>query len=562
LLDFGLANKRASRNTYRAVTRVTLANFPSKQDAKAPPEGLLWGDGELGAARRRAVAPGSPDVKGVFGEGASVVAVPPMSPPATRSDAAASLFAGGQAAPALAREAHNDTLPSAERPVAKNRGLWSGDDAGPLTPPLAGLVHNGTLPRAVVGALPYSGAAARVPIDATPTVGSTFTPVESAAGETGSSLTVDSTPPVVELELEAEPEEDSVRPGATAQPAQRTGTDAPAASIPRGDPENARSSVPAASFAPTSRSARAPSSWRSTASSTRPKRFRAGRWLLALCGALLACVAVLLAGARAGLWSLPPTAATIFGRDARTSAHLPASTHVPSVTTALPATPALAKQLPAEQPLPAAAEDLAKASDNAATTPAPEPANPAPAEQPLPAAAEDLAKPSRPSEPAPKLAEPSAADEPAPAPERAEPNAGDEPAAAAPPSAAAAADQESSAKATASSAKLLQLARAKEQADDLPGAEVLLRSALAKDPDDHHVMEVLVRVLISRGRGSEAVKYAEEIVHKRPKRANYRLIAGDAKLLAGDKIGAEREWREALALEPGNREARRRLSAH
>jgi predicted negative regulator of RcsB-dependent stress response len=72
-------------------------------------------------------------------------------------------------------------------------------------------------------------------------------------------------------------------------------------------------------------------------------------------------------------------------------------------------------------------------------------------------------------------------------------------------------------------------------------------------------MEALVEVLIEETQGVEALKYAVQIVKKRPKRALYRLLEGDARLLTHDRPGAERAWREALALEPNDRDAKRRL---
>jgi predicted Zn-dependent protease len=107
--------------------------------------------------------------------------------------------------------------------------------------------------------------------------------------------------------------------------------------------------------------------------------------------------------------------------------------------------------------------------------------------------------------------------------------------------------------------RLLLAAHHKLAADDLAGAEALARRAIANNADDHHAMEALVEVLIEETRGAEAVKYAVQIVRKRPKRVAYRMLEGDARLLANDKIGAERAWREALALDPGNRDAKRRL---
>ena len=81
-------------------------------------------------------------------------------------------------------------------------------------------------------------------------------------------------------------------------------------------------------------------------------------------------------------------------------------------------------------------------------------------------------------------------------------------------------------------------ANKKLAADDAAGAEALMRQGLARDPDDHHLMEVLVRALIEQDRGAEAVPLARKIVKKRSKRVPYRLLLGDALLMVGDQAGA------------------------
>jgi hypothetical protein len=164
-----------------------------------------------------------------------------------------------------------------------------------------------------------------------------------------------------------------------------------------------------------------------------------------------------------------------------------------------------------------------------------------------PSAAEPAAKAAPPAaaEPAIKDPPPSAAES------KADPNAP-------PPSAASASESEAS-DPVLSGDRLLVAIRAKIAADELSSAEAMARRGVARDPDDHHAMEALVEVLIEETRGVEAVKYAVQIVRKRPKRASYRLLEGDARMLANDRVGAERAWREALALDPSNRDAKRRL---
>jgi hypothetical protein len=108
-------------------------------------------------------------------------------------------------------------------------------------------------------------------------------------------------------------------------------------------------------------------------------------------------------------------------------------------------------------------------------------------------------------------------------------------------------------------AGLLAAGRARLRAGDAPGAAALLTKVVAQDPDDHHAIEELVRAWIAMRRGEDALKYAQQIVKKRPKRAAYRLLEGDARRLIGDAAGAANAFREALRLEPNNREAKQKL---
>lgn len=108
--------------------------------------------------------------------------------------------------------------------------------------------------------------------------------------------------------------------------------------------------------------------------------------------------------------------------------------------------------------------------------------------------------------------------------------------------------------------KMVALARNKLRARDAPGAAAMMLRQVTNDPQDHRAMEVLVRAWIAMGRGEDAVGYAELIVRKRPRRASYRVLEGDARLSAGDAAGAQVAWRVALQLEPDNVEAKRRLA--
>jgi predicted Zn-dependent protease len=90
-------------------------------------------------------------------------------------------------------------------------------------------------------------------------------------------------------------------------------------------------------------------------------------------------------------------------------------------------------------------------------------------------------------------------------------------------------------------------------------AEALMRPLLARDPDDHHAAEALAQALLEQSKPKEAIRYIEQIVRKRPKRAAYRILLGDARQALGDQDGAVAAWQAALKWEPDNAEAKRRL---
>jgi Flp pilus assembly protein TadD len=106
---------------------------------------------------------------------------------------------------------------------------------------------------------------------------------------------------------------------------------------------------------------------------------------------------------------------------------------------------------------------------------------------------------------------------------------------------------------------LLASARKKLADDDATGAEALIRQALAKDPQDHHAMELLVHALMDQDRGADAVPYARKIVQRRPRRVTYRLLLGDLLLMVGKEAEARSEWGEALKLAPNDPQIKRRL---
>jgi hypothetical protein len=235
---------------------------------------------------------------------------------------------------------------------------------------------------------------------------------------------------------------------------------------------------------------------------------------------------------------------------------------------------AAAPQLPTPAPAPApspeqaapAAEAAVAAAQGQPARPAAEPAavapEPAPQAQaaPVPAAA-----PPQPAQPAPPATAESAvphapqAKPTAPAAAPAAPTPDPAPAPAAEPRAAEPGAEQAETGPAADSDKLMAAAR-KLLADDEPErAEALMRELLARAPQDHHAMELLVRALMDQDRGKEALPFARKMVQRRSKRVPYRLLLGDVLLMVGDEAGARVEWQAALQLDPGDREIKRRL---
>jgi predicted negative regulator of RcsB-dependent stress response len=95
---------------------------------------------------------------------------------------------------------------------------------------------------------------------------------------------------------------------------------------------------------------------------------------------------------------------------------------------------------------------------------------------------------------------------------------------------------------------------------DLDQAEALFRAILKQEPDEHHAMEGLVTILIKRGKGKEALPFCERMVKKRPRRAAYRVLFGDALAMAGNSRAAKEQYNEALRYSPDDKDAKRRLA--
>jgi Flp pilus assembly protein TadD len=109
--------------------------------------------------------------------------------------------------------------------------------------------------------------------------------------------------------------------------------------------------------------------------------------------------------------------------------------------------------------------------------------------------------------------------------------------------------------------------RAMKQADhalrhgDLVTAERAFRRAAILEPKSSSAASGLSYTLIELGEVAPGVVWARRGVELAPRNSGARLALGDALARSGDKVAAASEWREAALLDPGNREAQRRLRA-
>lgn len=104
-----------------------------------------------------------------------------------------------------------------------------------------------------------------------------------------------------------------------------------------------------------------------------------------------------------------------------------------------------------------------------------------------------------------------------------------------------------------------ELLRAARRAGKTELAERLYRRVLELEPREHHAMIGLAEILMARNAHAEAVPLLRSAVRRRPRRAPYRVLLGDALAGAGDDAAARREWERALELHPNDVRARRRL---
>ena len=95
---------------------------------------------------------------------------------------------------------------------------------------------------------------------------------------------------------------------------------------------------------------------------------------------------------------------------------------------------------------------------------------------------------------------------------------------------------------------------------ELARAEATLDRAWELDPRNPQAMAGYARLYIAMEDGQQAVKWAKKAAKKRSKRASYHVLYGDALNLQGETAAARKAWRKALSIDPGNRDAKRRLA--
>jgi Flp pilus assembly protein TadD len=96
---------------------------------------------------------------------------------------------------------------------------------------------------------------------------------------------------------------------------------------------------------------------------------------------------------------------------------------------------------------------------------------------------------------------------------------------------------------------------------DLRRAEATLDRAWELDPQNPQAMAGYAKLFLAKKEAERAVKWATRAASRRPKRAAYHVLLGDALQMNGDIAGARRAWRKALSVDRRNRTARARLAA-
>ena len=94
----------------------------------------------------------------------------------------------------------------------------------------------------------------------------------------------------------------------------------------------------------------------------------------------------------------------------------------------------------------------------------------------------------------------------------------------------------------------------------LAQAQATLDRAWELDPKNPQAMAGYARLFLAKKNGDAAVKWARKAARKRPKRAPYHVLYGDALALQGKTKEARAAYRRALSVDPKNRAARSRLA--
>jgi tetratricopeptide (TPR) repeat protein/DNA-binding NarL/FixJ family response regulator len=105
----------------------------------------------------------------------------------------------------------------------------------------------------------------------------------------------------------------------------------------------------------------------------------------------------------------------------------------------------------------------------------------------------------------------------------------------------------------------LREAEASLKKKDVSRAERFFRRAIVLDPDSLAASRGLAACLNQLGDGAAAVRWAQRALAREPRDPDAHVVLGDALMLLGDKVGAEREWREANRLDPGHIQAQNRI---
>lgn len=113
--------------------------------------------------------------------------------------------------------------------------------------------------------------------------------------------------------------------------------------------------------------------------------------------------------------------------------------------------------------------------------------------------------------------------------------------------------------ALAESERLYELGRTAAEANNTSVAEQNFVRSSQVAVNNPHPMEGLARLYLSMQRGADARIWAEKLVALRRRRADFRVLLGEAAEMAGDSSAARSSYRSALEIDPTNASARRHL---